>query len=197
MSRRGSGKTTKHEPASGPRRAPGSPRARPSTIAGTPAPAPTGAAGVLAGHPILEAMPHCGECGSPIHWMQPHELREIDPEAYRGVVAGLAPTVVDNADVWWCPGCGGVGIQPYEDAPGATAESGAEAVDTGPIDEDDRCADCGTEVEWYDPAYIATIDKDAYMEAKRTYGSAALLEGDAAVCPGCGRITFFPQDQDG
>lgn len=147
---------------------------------------PSEAARLLGENPLLATMPQCGECGSAVRWMSPAELRDLDRGVYRGVTAGLPPEVVAGSDVWWCPGCGGVGIRTYEDE---------AAVDTpGAVDEDDRCTDCGTEVEWYDPAHVATIDRDAYLLAKRTYGAAALLDGEAAVCPGCGRITFVPAE---
>lgn len=151
----------------------------------TPEPEPLDPA-VLAEHPLYAAMPQCGVCGTAVRWMTPAELREVDPEAYRGVTGGVHPDVVARADVWWCPGCGGVGIRTYE----GEEDPGVE--ERGAVDADDRCTACGVEVEWYDPAYVATIDKDAYLAAKRRYGVAALLEGDVTVCPGCGRITFFP-----
>ena len=152
-----------------------------------PEPRQDQAAHLLAENPLLATLPHCGECGSPVRWMTPAELRDIDREVYRGVTAGLPPEVVAGSDVWWCPGCGGVGIR--------TDENDTEADTQGAVDGDNRCTDCGTEVEWHDPAHVATIDKDAYLHARRTYGAAALLDGEAAVCPGCGRITFVP-DQD-
>lgn len=151
-------------------------------------------ADVLADHPMLATMPHCGSCGGSIRWMLPAELKDIDREAFRKVTAGLAPEVVERSDVWWCPTCGAVGI---EDDPYAT-DVRTDEEDLDAVDLDDRCTDCRTEVEWYDPAHVATIDKDVYMLAKRAFGAADLLGGDAAVCPGCGRITFFPaQDIDG
>ncbi|SDB80442.1 hypothetical protein GA0111570_102232 [Raineyella antarctica] len=218
MSRRTSGKgSSGRKQASGRRRAPGT--QRPEAGAGAAAEAggdrPTGTEGnapdrtasdlnpsdrsasdlnealdVLATHPMLATMPHCGSCGSPVRWMLPEELKDADREAYRKVIAGLAPEVVERSDVWWCPACGAVGIEDHGDDPYAAED---EAFDS--IDLDDRCVDCGTEVEWYDPAYVATIDKDAYMQAKRLFGAADLLDGEAAVCPGCGRITFFPYQE--
>ncbi|QGF23249.1 hypothetical protein [Raineyella fluvialis] len=143
---------------------------------------------VLAGHPILSTMPHCGACGGSIRWMLPKELKDVDREAYRKVTAGIAPDVVERSDVWWCPSCGAVGIEDYWDDPFMDEE------DLDAVDLDDRCTACGTEVEWYDPAHVATIDKGMYMQAKRLFGAADLLGGEAAICPECGRITFFPQE---
>lgn len=114
------------------------------------------------------------------HLLSQDDLAAYDPDTY-GAASSPALSGADTYD-----------LDPYDTG----------RYDTGPLPDHglteeeladlETCEACGDQVDWMDPARVATIDKVVYMQAKKQHGAAALLAGDAEVCRGCGRITFYP-----
>lgn len=140
----------------------------------------------------------CTECGAPIEWFRAIELKQYDPALFREFEEFFGPDQVQQADAWICTNCDAFGIVPDEDDGGLPYdEEFLEIYDEEILDlandlEDSVCRECGGTVDWLDPAQVASIDKATYMQAKKEFGAAALLDGDAAVCRSCGTITFYP-----
>ena len=139
----------------------------------------------------------CPECGSPIEWFRASELQQYDPALFREFEDFFGPDAVQLADAWICTTCDAFGIVPDEGGGAPYDEEILEIYEEEVLDlaidlEDSVCKECGGTVDWLDPAQVASIDKAAYMQAKKQFGAAALLDGDAAVCRNCGTITFYP-----
>ena len=141
----------------------------------------------------------CIDCGAAIEWFRAIELRTYDPALFREFEEFFGPDAVQQADAWICTTCDAFGIVPDEDDGSVPHEEKfleiyeEEILDLPTDLEDLVCKDCGGTVDWLDPAQVASIDKAAYMQAKKQFGAAALLDGDAAVCRSCGTITFYPE----
>lgn len=61
----------------------------------------------------------------------------------------------------------------------------------------ETCNECGGEVRWTDPAQIANLDRQRWMELKAALGVRSLLDGSAWVCLQCDNFGFFPADMGG
>lgn len=123
------------------------------------------------------------------HRLAREGLATYDADTYDSETYGAAASpVVSGADTY--------DLDPYDTGRYAAEAGGSDA---GEVDDAallESCESCGAQVDWVDPAQVASIDKVVYMQAKKEHGAAALLAGDAEVCRGCGRITFYP-DWDG
>jgi hypothetical protein len=129
----------------------------------------------------------CSECGGAVRWVRAIELEGIRPNEYAELLRVWGPLEQD-AQAWVCLECNNFGVFCNEVFGGDWSELDADL---------DACLDCQGGLEWVDPAVIATRDRERYMEAKRRYGAAAVLEGAATVCRGCGQVVIHPGPHPG
>lgn len=136
--------------------------------------------------------PNCGSSGIVTEAEPPggHDLAPDDHDPHRLARADLdayAPETYGTASLPALSGADSFDLDPYD-----TGQYAGEEDADAALAELETCESCGAEVDWLDPAQVASIDKVIYMQAKKQHGAGPLLAGDAEVCRGCGRITFYP-----
>lgn len=141
-----------------------------------------GLASEIPDSPLLQTVrKSCDECGGPIRWVRVSELERLRPGGYTGFANAYGEEEL-HPSAWVCLQCENFGVFGAEQFGG----------DWSGLVSGDSCPDCDGELEWVDPASVAARDREVYLDAKRRYGAASLLDGEASVCSGCSRTEFYP-----
>lgn len=147
--------------------------------------------------PIVEfAREKCNDCEGPVRWVIGAELEQVRPAAYAELVQVFGSEAA-QLSAWVCLECDTFGLfgatNVFGDEFGLFSGEEADNFETlhgsGHVN---WCSQCGNQLEWVDPARIATIDRDCYLAAKRKYGATATLEGSAGICGSCSHIEIHP-----
>lgn len=135
----------------------------------------------------------CDNCGGPVRWVSPAELRKVNPAAYAEAVEVIGQPALMRGNAWVCLDCDNIGFtsQPAGDF-GAIAQLPGMSYPS--IPDVDHCEKCGTVVDWIDPASVASLDRRAFVEARKRHGLPALLDGHASRCPKCKLIRFYAHE---
>lgn len=139
----------------------------------------------LVGH----ARKNCSVCGGQIRWVSLPELERLRPDMVREFREFYGGSLSTNAEAWVCLKCDNAGVFGPREVGGHWADLGLTEADLVAA----RCADCGGDLDWIDPAKVATLDRQKYLDAKNAHGVLAVLEGTASVCCECARAEIHPR----
>lgn len=135
----------------------------------------------------------CDNCGGPVRWVSPDELQKVNPIAYAEAVEVIGTDALMRGSAWACMNCDSIGFT-------SEPEGDFEAIEqmlgiTLPsVPDVEHCETCGVQVDWIDPASVASIDRPAFVRARKQHGLDALLDGHASRCPECDRVRFYPHE---
>lgn len=135
----------------------------------------------------------CDNCGGPVRWVGPDELRKVNPSAYAEAAEMLGAGGLMRGSAWTCLTCDNIGFtsEPEGDFDAIAQLLGIQQ----PLNTDvEHCEKCGGQVDWIDPASVASIDRPAFVNARKRCGLDALLDGHASRCPECGQVRFYPHE---
>lgn len=135
----------------------------------------------------------CDSCGGPVRWVSPDELGNVNPAAYAEAAEVIGQAALMRGNAWVCLNCDNVG---FTSEPEGDFDAIAELLGTSSssIPDVDHCEKCGVALEWIDPASAASLDRQAFVEARKRHGLPALLDGHASRCPKCQLIRFYAHE---
>lgn len=132
--------------------------------------------------------PVCHSCGQPGRQVDYLELHAFDPEAFAEL--GDTFSMEEIFTCCQCDACDRFGILVRR------LDQGAAADDY--FDPELYCGACGSyDVLVGDPAMAMRQDKASFLAARKEFGPAALLNGEAVWCQECGHIGYNPGDPEG
>lgn len=136
----------------------------------------------------------CDNCGGSVRWVSPDELRKVNPAAYAEAAEVIGHAALMRGNAWVCLDCDNIGFtsEPESDF-GAIAGLPGMSPSLS-IPDVDHCEKCGMPVDWIDPASVASLDRRAFVEARKQHGLPALLDGHASRCPACKVIRFYAHE---
>lgn len=141
------------------------------------------------------ANPVCHVCGQPARRVDYAELEKFDPVAFEDLRDNFTDDEIFTC--WICDSCDRFGflIGHLDD------DQDADYPDSGEDDYFDPelfCAACGSyDVLVGDPAMAMKQDRAGFLAARKEFGPAALLNGEAVWCQECGTIGYNPGPADG
>lgn len=135
----------------------------------------------------------CDSCGGPVRWVSPDELMNVNPQAYAEAIEVIGLAALMRGNAWVCMNCDNIG---FTSEPEGNFDAIARLLDmpSPSIPDVEHCDKCSSQVEWIDPATVATLDRKAFVEARKRYGLPALLDGHASTCPECKQIRFYAHE---
>ncbi|MCW3157688.1 hypothetical protein [Micropruina sonneratiae] len=133
----------------------------------------------------------CDNCGGPVRWVSPDELRKVNPTAYAEAAEVFGQAALMRGNAWICLNCDSIG---FTSEPEGDFADVAQLPGMLSIPDVDHCEMCGIPVEWVDPASAASLDRRAFVEARKRHGLPALLDGHASICPECKLIRFYAHE---
>ncbi len=135
----------------------------------------------------------CDNCGGPVRWVSPDELRKVNPSAHAEAAEVIGAADLMRGSAWACMNCDSIG---FTSEPEGDFDAIAQLLGvTRPPNADvEHCEGCGVQVDWIDPASVASIDRPTFVRARKRHGLDALLSGHAARCPECGQVRFYPHE---
>lgn len=139
--------------------------------------------------------PVCHVCGKPARRVEYAVMEAFDAEAFDELHDNF--TADEIFTCWICDDCDRFGflighLEPHQDA---HLDHGAE---DDFFDPDLFCSACGSyDVLVGDPAMAMKQDRAGFLAARKEFGPAALLNGEAIWCQDCDTIGYLPGDPDG
>lgn len=132
-------------------------------------------------------------CGGPVRWVGPDELRKLNPSAHAEAAEMLGAGGLLLGSAWACLNCDNIGFtsEPEGDYDAIAQSLG---IQQPRIDDVEHCEKCAGQVDWIDPASVASIDRPVFVIARTRHGLDALLDGHASRCPECGQVRFYPHE---
>ncbi len=118
----------------------------------------------------------------------------MNPTAYSEAADEIGQPALMRGSAWVCMNCDNIGFtsEPEGDFDEIAQLQGMA---TPSIPDVDHCEKCGADVEWIDPASVGSLDREAFVEARKRHGLPVLLDGHASRCPNCSLIRFYPHER--
>lgn len=138
---------------------------------------------------VSHARQNCSVCGGQIRWVLLPELERLRPDIAKDLHEFYGGSLSPDAEAWVCLECDNAGVFGPREVGGDWADLGLTEADL----ETPRCTDCGGDLDWIDPAKIAALDRQKYLDAKNAHGVLAVLAGTASVCRECARVEIHPR----
>lgn len=135
----------------------------------------------------------CDNCGGPVRWVSPDELKKANPAAYSEAAEVIGLAALMRGSAWVCMNCDSIG---FTSEPEGDFDEIAQllGMPSPSIPNVAHCEKCGSTVEWIDPASVGSLDRKAFVEARKRHGLPALLGGHASRCLKCAFIRFYPHE---